>query len=542
MPVITEPIKSPPPAEEAAKGRAAWERELARPTGVDRRIERLHERKTAKYSVVIKDGHVVRSISSSSDGTEPVKEDFLDNLAYQYVASEEQVLERIVTVGGTGSSDTAPQPPSDMQPPGAGTQGGDASQIPPPEPERPEHEERKESLSKDATSEPKFETKETSSSKHVLEKTRRESIKVATKDQKRSSSFELGIPIDEQTEFLTMKEDQQPEETTADTIFEEFSAPRHEAKARETESSALESSTALERCEERPALEYLPATVDAHYTAETPFELTASARTAEKASLRPVKAAPTVKALEKDDISIKVDRRSAQEETGVLSLTSEKAAVHPAELQKLEPSTELPQLEHILPHTTVARGGPEMEAKTLPVFIPQHKAKDEMLSGETARKSEITEVPAPSSDELRNTVVEQRFKPTCPPQEVIAVEEEMPALEYFEPAMSAPAEPPAKAPVDVRHVATHPQALNHLDEPGITAEDRSSGLKAAEFRPHAEYDATCGQHRKNEKRYNQQLLKSEEFDIEQPTRLATVQIVGAPSQALVILLKRKTDQ
>ncbi|KAH6921584.1 hypothetical protein HPB50_002478 [Hyalomma asiaticum] len=530
LPAITQ-------RKEAAKGRAAWERELARPTGVDRRIERLHERKTAKYSVVIKDGHVVRSISSSSDGTEPVKEDFLDNLAYQYVASEEQVLERIVTVGGTGSSDTAPQPPSDMQPPGAGTQGGDASQTPPPEPERPEHEERKESLSKDATSEPKFETKETSSSKHVLEKSRRESIKVATKDQKRSSSFELGIPIDEQTEFLTMKEDQQPEETTADTIFEEFSAPRHEAKARETESSALESSTALERCEERPALEYLPATVHAHYTAETPSELTASARTAEEASLRPVKAAPTVKALEKDDISIKVDRRSAQEETGVLSMTSEKAAVHPAELQKLEPSTELPQLEHILPHTTVARGGPEMEAETLPVFIPQHKVKDDMLSGETARKSEITEVPAPSSDELRNTLVEQRFKPTCPPQEVIAVEKEIPALEalpeYFEPAMSTPAEPPAKAPLDVRHVATHPQALNHLDEPGITAEDRSSGLKAAEFRPHAEYDATLRATQEKRKALQPTIAQSEEFDIEQPTRLATVQIVGAPSQALV---------
>ncbi|XP_077495375.1 uncharacterized protein LOC144106438 [Amblyomma americanum] len=226
---------SPMKAAEAARGRFEWEKELGRATGTDRRIERLHEKKTAKYSVVLKDGQPVASFSSSSEVTEPVKDEGLEGLAYQYVASEEQVLERIVTLDGPSTTAPGPQlDDTDGRPPGADSSGlasDDHSTTPDTDRTSPKHAE--EPYSETTATESQTSPKEaTLFVQHPTEHAAPPSQPAAPKI-KQGSSFDIGTPIDEQTESFAMKDDstkeEQPtEEVGTDAGFEEFTAGREQ--------------------------------------------------------------------------------------------------------------------------------------------------------------------------------------------------------------------------------------------------------------------------------------------------------------------------
>ncbi|KAL1484898.1 hypothetical protein MTO96_049921 [Rhipicephalus appendiculatus] len=426
-------------AEEASKGRAAWEKELTRATTFDRRIERLHEKKTAKYSVLIKDGQPITSISSSSDCTDPVKEDISD-LAYQYVASEEQLLERIITMDDTTSTGVAPSPPSDKHPPEAGTKGGDISRAhtAPPQQERPTSEQTEQRSSEGRTLESQFKSQEAPSS------------------TQRSSSFEIGIPVEEQTEFPTTK-DHLTDEMPTDTGFEEFPSTRHEERAREAESSGIESSTALESGEQRPTLEYPSAKVDTHSATETPFQrVTTSSRvTDDSAKPESMKVMPTRKASEKYDTMIKESGLWAHEQTHLLTIAPKKTIVPKTEHEELEPSSKLPQLEHITSQTTVADGQPGRKSELPgPASLPQQNVKEETQHGEMDGQSEMAGAPVARNDGLQCAPVEVvRIKPTCPPQPAVAVKEDIPAMDALPKSSQQPTvhvsalEKPSKLPI-----------------------------------------------------------------------------------------------
>ncbi|XP_037554893.1 uncharacterized protein LOC119431485 [Dermacentor silvarum] len=539
-------------AEEASRGRAAWEKELTRAAGADRRIERLHEKKTAKYSVIIKDGQPVRSISSSSEFTEPVKEDFTDNLAYQYVASEEQVLERIVTLGDTAPTAVTPHPPSDNQPPGAGTKG-DASgpHTLPPRPDRSEPKQREEPHSEGPTSEPEFERKEAAPFTNVPDEMVAASVQAVVQEDKQGSSYEIGIPIDEQTEFPTMredleKEDQQPEETTADAGFEEFSAAGHAEKVPKAGQSTVESSTALESSEQPLALEYLPAQVDTHVsTTQTPSGMPLLAQLVkmqDETTFEPEKDVPTIQAFEKDYMIPTASQRSDQEEARILTAAPEKIAVETTKLQKLESGPELPQIEHIFSRAAVVEEKPNTDTElTALVVLPQQKVKDEIRHEEAAGQPDITTATVPENDVLRYALIEQNYvEPTCPPQPVIAVEDEIPALEAIseraQPQLvqvPAHAEALAEAALYVHPALTEPQERAAFGEITTIAEVRQSGLEPTKDTPqvddHAPVQATEGERRE----LRPTIAESEEFKIYQPAELVLSEVVEKPSQALV---------
>ncbi|KAH9363594.1 hypothetical protein HPB48_013757 [Haemaphysalis longicornis] len=87
---------SRPPAEATERGRSDSDNQLLKVTKKNKRVERRQEKKTSKYAVAFKDGQA-KSISSSSDSTEPPRYENREGFAYEYFASEEQSLEKIVT-------------------------------------------------------------------------------------------------------------------------------------------------------------------------------------------------------------------------------------------------------------------------------------------------------------------------------------------------------------------------------------------------------------------------------------------------------------
>ncbi|XP_054925239.1 uncharacterized protein [Dermacentor andersoni] len=567
MPVITEPTKLPPvatterthhisapwstrssvaAAEEAARGRAAWEQELTRAGGTDRRIERLHEKKTAKYSVIIKDGQPVRSISSSLECTEPVKEDFPDSLSYQYVASEEQVLERIVTVDSTESISVPAHPPSDKQPPGPGTQGDASSaHTAPPGPERFQPKQREEPRSEGPTSESEFKPEEAAPSTNAPEEMVAASVQAAVQEQKEGSSFEIGIPIDEQTEFPTMKEDlekedQQLEETTSDAGFEEFSAARHVEKVPKARPSTVESSTALESGEQPLALEYLPVQIDTHVsTTPAPSRMPLLAqlvKAKDEATFEPEEDVLTTKTFEKDYMITVASQRSDQEATRPLTAASKKVAFGTTELEQLQSDPELPQIEHTLSRTAVVEEKPNLDTElTAPGVLPQQKVKDEIGHEEAAGQTEINEATVPESDGHQFTLTEH-VEPTCPPQPEIAVKEEIPALEALPESdqpqvqVSAQAKPLAEAPLYVHPALTEPQKLAALDETTAIVEVRPRGLEPTKDRPQVDYHAPVQATKGERKELRPMIAESVEFKIHQPDKLALPEVVEKSSQ------------
>ncbi|XP_070377113.1 titin-like [Dermacentor albipictus] len=570
MPVITEPTKLPPvaaierthhisapwstrssvaAAEEAARGRAAWEQELTRAAGTDRRIERLHEKKSAKYSVIIRDGQPVRSTYSSSECTEPVLEDFPDSLAYQYLASEEQVLERIVAVDSTESISVPAHPPSDEQPPGPGTQGDASSaHTAAPGPERFQPKQREEPRSEGPTSESEFKPVEAAPSTNALEEMVAASAEAAVQEQNEGSSFEIGIPIDEQTEFPTMKddlekEDQQPEETTTDAGFEEFSAARHEEMVPKARPSTVESTTALESGEQRLALEYLPAQIDKHVsTTPTPSRVPLLAqlvKVKDEATFEPEEDVPTTKTFEKDYMITTASQRSDEEEARPLTAASKKVAVGTMELDKLQSDPELPQIEHTLSRTAVADGKPNLDTElTAPGVLPQLKVKEEIGHEEAAGQPKINEATVPESDGLQYPLTEH-VEPTCPPQPEIAVKEEIPVLEALSESdqpqvqVSAQAKPLAEAPLYVHPALTEPQKHAALDETTAIVEVRPRDLKPTKDRPQVDYHAPVQATKGERKELRPTIAKSVEFRIHQPDELALPEVVEKSSQALV---------
>ncbi|KAH7975877.1 hypothetical protein HPB52_006609 [Rhipicephalus sanguineus] len=545
MPVITEPTKLTPhtgaierthhisapwasrsstaAAEEATRGRAAWEKELTRATALDRRIERLHEKKTAKYSVVIKDGQPIRSISSSSDCTEPVKEDFSD-LAYQYVASEEQVLERIVTVDGTMSTNAAPYPPSGKHPPGKGTKGGGASgaHTASSEPEPPKSEQTEQPPTEGPASESQFKSEE------------------ATPSTQQSSSFELGIPVEEQREFPITK-DHQTDEMTTDTGFEEFASVHHEDRGREAESSALESSTALESGEQLPALEYPSARVDTHSATDKPFRGSTSSRVMDDgAKPESMKAVPKTKSSEKHDTMIKASQVWGHEQTHLLTIAP-KTIVPTTEHQELELSSKLPQLEYFPSQTAAAEEKPKTKSElTVPALLPQQKIEDKTQSGEIDRQPKMAGATVARKAELQSAPDELvRIKPTCPAQPVIAVEEETPALDAFPESflqptvhVSALEKPPTKLPIDIYRTAKEHEALTTPDKLS-TQEEKPTSLKAVEHRPPVEYHAPLHLRGTESKEVPQALTRSQEMKIYHQRELPVSKVVPTASKALL---------
>ncbi|KAH8029958.1 hypothetical protein HPB51_006164 [Rhipicephalus microplus] len=449
-------------AEEASRGRAAWEKELTRATPFDRRIERLHEKKTAKYSVLIKDGQPITSISSSSDCTEPGKED-IEDLAYQYVASEEQVLERIVTLDGSTSTSVAPSLQSHEHPPGTGTQDSEisGSHATRPEQKQAESEWTQQPLTGKRALNSQFKSEEAPSMQ--------------------PSSFGIGISFEEQTEFPTTK-DNQMAELPSGTSFEEFPSVRHEETTRESEPRSVESSMALESGEQRLPLEYSSARVDMHSAKDTLFEVTPSSLDIDEgAKPKSMRAVPTTK---------------ASEEYDTITLAS-KHAIVPTTEHELQPSSDLPQLEYIESETAVTEEKPKGKSDlSVLVLLPQQKVKEETQQAEIHGQPELAEATIARRDDLQTAIVKRvHIKPTYPPQPGVAVEEEIPAINDLSKSFQEPTTQvlalemtSSELPADFYLTAKTYGTLTPVDK--LTPhEERLSSLVAAEHRPSIEYHA-----------------------------------------------------